>query len=119
MSWWTVLWIAWGLYFAIVEGVALFNSRTGDTLSEHVWAFAGRRSGAGKRPATVRRTAVGLFMLALSVHFLIGSDPTGNAALIVASVTLAIVALAAFLMDVVQRHRRARLDTSSQDPSEE
>ena len=41
MSPWTWAWIGWGVYFAVVEGMALFNSRPGDTLSEHVWAWLG------------------------------------------------------------------------------
>lgn len=118
MSWWFAAWIVWGLYFAVVEGFALFNSRTGDTLSEHVWAFVGRSAGGGRKPATVRRVAVGLFMLALSVHFLVGSNEMGNAALIVSSVVLAIVAAVAFGVDVTRRRRRADSVTSSQDPSE-
>ena len=34
MSVWTWAWIGWGVYFAVVEGMALFNSKPGDTLSE-------------------------------------------------------------------------------------
>lgn len=46
----TLLWVLWALAFCLIEGVALFNSTRGDTLSEHVWAFIGlRRSGAGAR----------------------------------------------------------------------
>lgn len=41
MSVWTWLWVAWGLMFAVIEGVALFNSTRGDTLSEHAWAWLG------------------------------------------------------------------------------
>ncbi|SCF42657.1 hypothetical protein GA0070618_6696 [Micromonospora echinospora] len=39
-AWW-LTWVAWFVYFAAVEGAALFNSRTGDTLSEHVWLWFG------------------------------------------------------------------------------
>lgn len=35
MSLFTWLWVAWGVAFAVIEGVALFNDRQGDTLSEH------------------------------------------------------------------------------------
>lgn len=45
MNSFTWLWVVWGLAFAVIEGVALFNSRKGDTLSEHVWAFLGVRRG--------------------------------------------------------------------------
>lgn len=41
MSAWTLAWIAWGLMFAVIEGMALVNSRRGDTLSEHAWAWLG------------------------------------------------------------------------------
>jgi hypothetical protein len=43
VSGFTWLWIAWGLAFVVIEGVALFNSSRGDTLSEHVWAWLGVR----------------------------------------------------------------------------
>jgi hypothetical protein len=33
---WTVLWLLWGLIFAVVEGAALANDKKGDTLSEHL-----------------------------------------------------------------------------------
>ena len=41
MSGFTAAWIGWGLAFAVIEGIALFNSRRGDTLSEHVWTWLG------------------------------------------------------------------------------
>lgn len=41
MSGWTWAWIAWGLAFVVIEGIALFNSTRGDTLSEHAWAWLG------------------------------------------------------------------------------
>ncbi|HEY9416163.1 MAG TPA: hypothetical protein VIQ30_15485 [Pseudonocardia sp.] len=41
MSVFTWAWIAWGVAFAVIEGVALVNSRSGETLSEHVWAWIG------------------------------------------------------------------------------
>lgn len=41
MSLFTWLWIGWGLAFVAVEGIALFNSKRGDTLSEHAWAWLG------------------------------------------------------------------------------
>lgn len=41
MSAWTWAWLAWGLAFCVIEGMALFNSRSGDTLSEHAWAWLG------------------------------------------------------------------------------
>ncbi len=46
MSGYTIAWLVWLAYFGVVEGMALFNSKGGDTLSEHVWAWFGtqRRS---------------------------------------------------------------------------
>ncbi|RZU28314.1 hypothetical protein EV284_6480 [Streptomyces sp. BK022] len=32
---WAAIWIAWGVTFAVVEGLALTNRRDGDTLSEN------------------------------------------------------------------------------------
>lgn len=43
MNTFTVLWIGWAVAFAVIEGVALFNSKRGDTLSEHLWAWLGVR----------------------------------------------------------------------------
>lgn len=42
-NWATPLWALWVAYFLVVEGIALFNSKGGDTLSEHVWAWLGYR----------------------------------------------------------------------------
>jgi len=36
---WLILWLFWGVFFCLVEGVALFNKATGDTLSEHFWSW--------------------------------------------------------------------------------
>lgn len=41
--WFTIAWILVVLSAATIEGVALFNSETGDTLSEHLWAWLGIR----------------------------------------------------------------------------
>ncbi|MCX4976452.1 MULTISPECIES: hypothetical protein [unclassified Streptomyces] len=32
---WTTAWIAWTVFFAVAEGIALANKRDGDTLSEN------------------------------------------------------------------------------------
>lgn len=52
MSIYTWLWLGIGVCALILEGVALFNSRQGDTLSEHVWAWLG--VGAYDRVARMR-----------------------------------------------------------------
>lgn len=73
-GWWTVAWIAWFAWFAVVEGMALFNSRQGDTLSEHIWAWFGTQH-PDKYPSgwtRVRRFVLLAFMAWLSVHFLTG-----------------------------------------------
>ncbi len=35
----TVLWLAWGGLFVLIEGAALMSKTPGATLSEHVWAW--------------------------------------------------------------------------------
>lgn len=77
---WTWAWIGWLLYFVVVEGMALFNSKPGDTLSEHVWAWLGfALTGEGgldyRHPSgwTRLRRFLTLALLAwVSVHFLTG-----------------------------------------------
>lgn len=39
MTVWFYIWLTLGLAVAAFEGVALFNKRTGDTLSEHFWRW--------------------------------------------------------------------------------
>ncbi|GIE35884.1 hypothetical protein Ait01nite_089290 [Actinoplanes italicus] len=75
MNAWTWAWIGWGLYFAVVEGLALKNRKKGDTLSEHVWAFLGYREGRVGQPTGTERlrrflTLAGLAWLV--VHLLTG-----------------------------------------------
>lgn len=74
MTVWTWAWLGWGAYFAVVEGMALANSKPGDTLSEHVWQFLGYSEGV-RQPTgwtRLRRFMVLAFMAWLSVHFLTG-----------------------------------------------
>ena len=79
MSGWTWLWLAWIGWFLLVEGMALFNSTPGDTLSEHCWAWFGtrrRRPGEPERRRSgwtqLRRVILLSFMVWLTVHFLTG-----------------------------------------------
>lgn len=78
MSVFTWLWIGWGLAFAVIEGVALANSRAGDTLSEHVWAWLGVRRGRAWPERTPRwtlrvaRSVVLSGLLWLALHFATG-----------------------------------------------
>lgn len=44
MNVFTWLWLAVGVAALTIEAVALVNSRSGDTLSEHVWAWLGVRT---------------------------------------------------------------------------
>ncbi len=79
MSGYTIAWLAWLAYFGVFEGMALFNGKGGDTLSEHVWAwFATHRPKPGADPrqrsgwTQVRRFALLAFMAWPSTHFLTG-----------------------------------------------
>ena len=79
MSAWTWAWIGWGVYFVVVEGMALFNSRSGDTLSEHVWSFLGYSAITGNDPlrepfgwTRLRRFLLLAFLAWLDVHLLTG-----------------------------------------------
>lgn len=78
MTAWSWLWLAWLGYFAVVEGMALANARSGDTLSEHVWAWFGTGRGPGPtgRCASgwtrLRRFALLAFLAWLVAHFLTG-----------------------------------------------
>lgn len=76
-QWWTG-WLIWLAYFGVVKAVALSNARTGDTLSEHVWAWFGtqrRKPGEPVRDRTgwtpLRRVLLS-FLAWLSIHFLTG-----------------------------------------------
>ncbi len=79
MSGWTWAWIVWFGYFAVLEGLALRNSRSGDTLSEHIWVWFGTQRGLPGEPqrprsgwTQLRRFALLAFMAWLSAHFLTG-----------------------------------------------
>lgn len=79
MTGWGWAWAVWVVYFLIVEGVALFNSKPGDTLSEHVWMLFGtqrRKPGEPVRPRSgwtqLRRVVLLAFMVWLAAHFLTG-----------------------------------------------
>lgn len=79
MSGWTVMWLGWLAMFLGIEGMALFNSKPGDTLSEHVWAWFGTqrtKPGEPERPRSgwtqLRRVGLLAFMAWLTVHFLTG-----------------------------------------------
>lgn len=75
MSPWLAAWLVWGLYFVVVEGIALFNNVKGDTLSEHVWAWLGYREGRVGKPRgseRLRRYLTLGFLAWLVVHLMSG-----------------------------------------------
>lgn len=79
MTGWTWAWIAWGVYFLIVEGAALYRSYPGGTLSAHIWLWFGtRRRKPGEPVRTpsawtrLRRIALIAFMVWLTAHFITG-----------------------------------------------
>jgi len=72
MSGYTVAWLAWLGAFLVTEGMALFNKRSGDTLSEHVWAWFAVKDRSNKGTVRARRFALLAFMAWLTAHFLTG-----------------------------------------------
>ena len=81
MSIWTLAWIGWVVYFAVVEGMALFNSKPGDTLSEHAWAWLGYAA-TGRGQQGLRRptgwTRLRRFILLAGLAWLIVHLLTGG-----------------------------------------
>jgi hypothetical protein len=69
MSVFTWAWIFWLAMFAAVEGVAIFNKKPGDTLSEHIWAWFKIRE---SRQWNVRRWVLAIFLVWLTVHMVAG-----------------------------------------------
>ena len=69
MSIWTILWLIWIAMFAIVEGVAVFNDKKNDTLSEHfrLWLRVDTRLGR-----TVFLLIFGGFVAWFGIHILTG-----------------------------------------------
>lgn len=74
MTVWTWAWLGWAAYFGIVEGMALTNSRDGDSLSEHVWWWLGYSEGV-RQPTgwtRLRRFLLLAGLTWLAVHLLTG-----------------------------------------------
>jgi hypothetical protein len=70
---WTWAWIGWLVYFAVVEGAALYRSKPGDTLSEHAWAWLGVGEGRSRSGWTqLRRALLVGFLAWLVLHFMTG-----------------------------------------------
>lgn len=72
MSVWTVLWFAWGGVFLFIEGVALLNRNTGDTLSEHFWRWLRVGDHAPTWMVWCGRAGVLLFCAWLGLHLSFG-----------------------------------------------
>ena len=84
MSWmssfWDWIWIVWlvitAISFGILEGIALTDKRTGNTLSDHVWVFLGiNRDGIHRTPSGKLRFFRFLFCAGIMwvvVHFVTG-----------------------------------------------
>jgi hypothetical protein len=76
---WTWAWIAWGLIFAAIEGMALFNSKSGDTLSEHCWAWLGyAATGQGDLRSPSGWTRLRRFLLLAGLAWLVVHLLTGG-----------------------------------------
>lgn len=60
-----MLWIAWGLMFAAIEGAALLNKENGDTLSEH---FRKLFKTEGKKGRWAWIISFGIFASWFAVH---------------------------------------------------
>ena len=68
----TELWALWLLFFAVIEGAAIANKEKGDTLSEHVWKWIGKRGYPKPSGYKWRRGALGVFFAWLIAHFFWG-----------------------------------------------
>lgn len=62
-------WVGWLGLFAVIEGAALFNKKSGDTLSENVWRWF-RVKAPSSTTRTIRMTLLGAFLGWLTIHFL-------------------------------------------------
>lgn len=67
---WTVLWLAWGAVFVLIEGAALTTRTPGATLSEHVWAWLLLRDRKHRGVSIALRVLLLAFMTWLTGHFL-------------------------------------------------
>ena len=69
----TWLWAIWGLFFLAIEGGAIMDKRPGDTLSEHVWKWIGKKGYEKPSGYKWRRGALGAFLAWLAYHFFTGN----------------------------------------------
>lgn len=66
----TFAWVGWLVTFPVIEGLAIYDKRTGDTLSEHMWDWASIKR--KKRWWRARRMALILFAIWLAIHMATG-----------------------------------------------
>jgi len=66
----TQLWIIWGVLFLAIEGAAVFNKSSGDTLSQHIWKWLGKNGYPKPSGYKWRRAALGGFFVWLIAHLL-------------------------------------------------
>lgn len=76
MTVWTVLWLLWGVFFAVVETAALVvrvkRGEMGATLSEHIWKWFAVKGNRWPYLVHLRRLVLVAFMAELTVHFASG-----------------------------------------------
>jgi len=71
MDLWTLLWLAWGALFALIEGVALARDARGDTLSEHLRLWFRTDTHTGR---TAWLITSGVFMAWFVTHIAVASS---------------------------------------------
>lgn len=73
MDGWTIAWLVWLAGFAIIEGAAFVKTVNGQgTLSNNVWRWFGIRSHHWTPWVVVRRVALLLFLIWLTLHLTTG-----------------------------------------------
>ena len=65
------MWVAWIAAFGVIEGVALFNKKKGDTLSENVWRWF-KVKDPDSSGRSLRMGVLGAFLIWMLVHFMSG-----------------------------------------------
>ena len=68
----SALWIIWGALFFAIEGPALANKKYGDTLSEHIWKWIGKKGYQKPVGYKWRRASLALFFVWLIAHLFTG-----------------------------------------------
>lgn len=75
MSNWTIFWLTLGVIAGTGEGIALYRTAPGDTLSEQIWHWLKVTPGKTPLPGVLiswRSFALGGFLVWLIGHFLFG-----------------------------------------------